>query len=105
MYYHTALAAAQAPSIMDLTPKTSTPWWSLLTCCKNDGSADDSATHDGEDYPENINIPTTITKPTPSLSVVTHGKLVIVEATDENRLATPATACSDVSNGTSCFLP
>ena len=78
-----------------------------MTCCKNDGSADDSATDDGEDYPENIDVPTTISKPTPpTLSVVTHGKLVIVEAADEkNRLETPATACSDLSNGAlSCSL-
>ena len=82
---------------MDLTPQSSTPWWSLLRCCRPPTSsemAEEDEVEDDDGYVGDIT--PTITAPT-ALKVVTNGKLIIVEVADP--CDTPSTACTNISVG------
>ena len=88
---------------MDLTPQTSTPWWSLLSCCRLPASSEMAEEEEVEEDDGYVgDITPTITAPT-ALKVVTNGKLIIVEVADP--CDTPATACTNISVGKLCPCP
>ena len=86
-----------AMTAVELTPKHSTPWWSLFDCCHTPSASSlpNNEDHDGHCNESNNSFRFPLT---PSINVVMRGKIVAGEEAAA-RPETPSTACTGSSAG------
>mmetsp|Transcript_11663 Transcript_11663/g.24888 ORF Transcript_11663/g.24888 Transcript_11663/m.24888 type:complete len:257 (-) Transcript_11663:129-899(-) len=79
---------------MDLTPKPSTPWWSLFNCCRAPAASSTSKNEKEQDHHEYINEDTATAYDSSSMTPKSSSGR---KAGGNEEVGTPATACMDYS--------